>query len=63
MRGGDAAAGGLFDVDARAQTDLVDLIPAGTDGEGKPLYTTHADLVAEASRDNDLADLIASCKD
>jgi hypothetical protein len=63
MRGGDAAAGGLFDADARAQTDLVDLIPAGTDGEGKPLYTTHADLVAEASRDNDLADLIASCKD
>lgn len=63
LRGGDAAAGGLFDADARAQTDLVDLIPAGTDGDGKPLYTTHADLVAEAARDNDLADLIASCKD
>jgi len=63
MRGGDAAGGGLFDADARAQADLVDLIPAGTDSEGKPLYTTHADLVAEAARDNDLADLIASCKD
>lgn len=65
MRGGDAAppAGGLFDADARGQMDIADLIPAGSDAEGKPLYTTHADLVAEASRDNDLADLIASCKD
>lgn len=63
MRGGDAAAGGLFDADARGQMDIAELIPAGTDAEGRLLYTSHADLVAEASRDNDLADLIASCKD
>lgn len=63
MRGGDAAAGGLFDAGARGQMDIADLIPAGTDADGKPLYTTHADLVADAQRDTDLADLIASCKD
>jgi hypothetical protein len=40
MRGGDAAAGGLFDVDARAQADLVDLIPGG-DGRRRQAALHH----------------------
>jgi hypothetical protein len=68
--GGETAAksavappeGGLFDDGARAQLDLMDALPAGTDAEGKPLLTTHAELTAQADRVDHLADVIASCK-
>lgn len=64
MRGGDAdpPAGGLFDDAARAQLDIMDALPAGTDAAGKPLLTTHAELAAQADRVDHLADVISSCK-
>lgn len=64
MRGGDAdpPAGGLFDDEARAQLDIMDALPAGTDAAGKPLLTTHAELAAQADRVDHLADVISSCK-
>lgn len=64
MRGGDAdpPAGGLFDDEARAQLDIMDALPAGTDAAGKPMLTTHAELAAQADRVDHLADVISSCK-
>lgn len=65
MRGGNAAppAGGLFDLDARDQIDMWDAIPAARKADGGMLYTSHADMVAEADRADFLGDLIASCRD
>lgn len=65
LQGGDAPppAGGLFDDAARAQLDILDALPAGTDAEGKPRLTTHAELTNEADRVDHLADTIASCKE
>ena len=65
MRGGNAAppAGGLFDLDARDQVDMWDVIPAARKTDGGMLYTSHADMVAEADRADFLGDLIASCRD
>lgn len=65
MRGGDAAppAGGLFDLEARDQLDIWDVMPATRTPDGKTLYTTHADMTAEAERTEFFSDLIKSCKD
>lgn len=65
MRGGNAPLqeGGLFDLESRKQLDMWDAMPAATDADGRTLYTTHADLVDEADRDELFSDLIASCKD
>lgn len=67
--GGEAAAksaeppaGGLFDDEARAQLDIMDALPAGTDAAGKPMLTTHAELAAQADRVDHLADVISSCR-
>ena len=64
MTGGAAPppAGGLFDMEARAQIDLLDAIPAGVDSQGKPVVTTHAELRNEAARVDYLADVVASCR-
>ena len=64
MTGGHVAppAGGLFDDVARAQLDIMDALPAGTSVDGKPLLTTHAELVSQSERVDHLADVIASCK-
>ncbi len=65
MRGGDKPppAGGLFDLDARDQIDMWDVMPAARQADGGMLYTSHADMVAEADRSDFLGDLIASCRD
>jgi hypothetical protein len=46
----------------RDTLDIMDALPGGTDANGNPISTTHAELSGEATRMNDLADLIASCK-
>jgi hypothetical protein len=65
LKGGDAAPpeGGLFDLEARKQLDIWDVMPAARTPEGKPLYTTHADMTAEAERTEFFSDLIKSCKE
>lgn len=63
MRGGNKAAGGLFDETVTKQMDIMDMIPAGTDADGRPLHVSHADLIEEAERADFFGDLIASCKE
>jgi hypothetical protein len=46
----------------RDTLDIMDALPGGTDANGNPISTTHAELSDTATRMNDLADLIASCK-
>jgi hypothetical protein len=46
----------------RDTLDIMDALPGGTDANGNPISTTHAELSDTAARMNDLADLIASCK-
>lgn len=65
MRGGDAPPpeGGLFDLESRKQLDIWDAMPAAREADGRQLFTTHADMTAEADRAGLFSDLIASCKD
>ncbi len=63
LRGGDAAAGGLFDETVTKQMDIADLIPAGKDADGNDLHVSHAQLIEDADRDDFFGDLIASCKE
>ena len=42
---------------------LFDLMPRGTDAEGRPLFATREDLLDEADRPGLLADLTAACKE
>jgi hypothetical protein len=50
------------DIVKRDTLDIMDALPGGTDANGNPISTTHAELSDTATRMNDLADLIASCK-
>jgi hypothetical protein len=50
------------DMVKRQTLDIMDAMPAGTDVNGKPIVTTHAEMTDYAARLNDLADVIASCK-
>lgn len=62
LRGGDAAAGGLFDDTARAQTDLLDMIPIERN-DGTPGLAPPEVVIADAERQLALADLVKSCRD
>jgi hypothetical protein len=65
MKGGDAPPpeGGLFDLESRKQLDIWDAMPAAREADGRQLFTTHADMTADADRAGLFSDLIASCKD
>lgn len=63
MRGGNAPAGGLFDDAARAQRDLIDMIPDASRADGKDARLVQSsDGVADADRDLFAADLTKGCK-
>ena len=46
----------------RDTLDILDALPAGTDIDGNPIVTTHAELTDFATRLDDLADVIAACR-
>jgi hypothetical protein len=62
MTGGDAAppAGGLFDDGARAQTDLMDMLPM-QQGENGAIILRRDQAMAEVERADMFGDLVASC--
>jgi hypothetical protein len=63
LTGGDAPAGGLFDDNARAQTDIFDLVPLGSrDDGGDARLVTREAAIAEVDKVDFAADLVASCR-
>lgn len=42
--------GGLFDLESRQQIDIWDAMPAATEADGRKLFATYDDLVADADR-------------
>ena len=67
MRGGDAPMNeGLFDTDARAQTDLLDLVPVGQEldpstGNLIPTFRSKRELVDEIRQDEAMLDRFKDC--
>ena len=47
---------------SKTTLDILDALPAGTDIDGNPIVTTHADMTDFATRLDDLADVIAACR-
>jgi hypothetical protein len=60
LAGGNAPAGGLFDTGARAQTDLMDMLPM-QQGENGAIILRRDQAMAEVERADMFGDLVASC--
>lgn len=60
LAGGNAPAGGLFDTGARAQTDLMDMLPIAQ-GENGAVILRRDQAMAEVERADMFGDLVASC--
>ena len=51
------------ELEEAGQGSMWDMLPDGVDAEGNQRFTTADELTARATRDEDLADLVKSCKD